>query len=261
MFFKRLPKTGRKKGPRDQNIDEKVLALIHKHNTMSVRELAKKARSMSMVKKKKKQRHKTYKKQKVPKKSLRQVEVGKTRVRKLYDRLLNDAVQCVIMDETYVKLDSKTLPGPEFYTKVKGGTVDEAVSTIQVDKFGEKVLIWQAICICGLRTSAFFTKGTINADVYMKECLKKRLIPFYEKHNVLRIFWPDLASAHYARSTLALLDSKGINFVSKEENPPNCPELRPIERYWALVKRNLKKDGSLSENMQGMKKKLDACNP
>jgi len=176
-------------------------------------------------------------------------------VRRLYDRLLTDAVECVVMDdETYVKLDSKTLPGPQFYTKAKGETVDDSVTKIEVDKFGEKVLIWQAICTCGLKTSPFFTKGTINADVYQRECIKKRLIPFYRKHNVSTIFWPDLASAHYARSTLALLEAENIKFVSKEENPPNCPELRPIERYWAIVKRNLLKNGSLSQNNIDMKK-------
>ena len=27
-------------------------------------------------------------------------------------------------------------------------------------------------------------------------------------------------------------------------NPSNCPELRPIERFWAIVKRNLRKNSS-----------------
>jgi len=111
-------------------------------------------------------------------------------VRRLYDRWLTDAVECVVMDdETYVKLDSKTLPGPQFYRKAKGETVYDSVTKIEVDKFGKNVLIWQAICTCGLKTSPFFTKGTINADVYQRECIKKRLIPFYRKHNVSTIFW------------------------------------------------------------------------
>jgi len=56
-----------------------------------------------------------------------------------------------------------------------------------------------------------------------------------------------------------LLEAENIKFVSKEENPQNCLELRPIERYWAIVKRNLLKNGSLSQNNIDMKKKLDAC--
>lgn len=35
--------------------------------------------------------------------------------------------------------------------------------------------------------------------------------------------------------------TNNINIVPREANPPNCPELRPIERYWALIKRSLKK--------------------
>jgi len=86
-------------------------------------------------------------------------------VRRLYDRWLTDAVECVVMDdETYVKLDSKTLPGPQFYRKAKGETVYDSVTKIEVDKFGKNVLIWQAICTCGLKTSPFFTKGTITVQ-------------------------------------------------------------------------------------------------
>ncbi|XP_039967471.1 uncharacterized protein LOC120779338 [Bactrocera tryoni] len=153
-------------------------------------------------------------------------------------------------------MDSRTLPGPQFYTKQKDGTVDQSLSTIEIEKFGEKILIWQAICSCGLKTTPFFTKGTISADIYKKECLNRRLIPFYKKHIVSTIFWPDLATVHYAHSTLALLKDNNVNFVKKEENPPNAPEFRPIEKYWAIVKRNLKKDHRVAENVNEFKKKL-----
>ena len=42
-------------------------------------------------------------------------------------------------------------------------------------------------------------------------------------------------------------------------NPPNCPELRPIERYWALVNRELKSTGKESKNMQDVKNKWNAA--
>lgn len=257
--LKDMPKSGRKKGPNNAKLESKILILINKNKSMSVRDLAKKGGTSASMIQRVKQRHnlKTYKKQKIPKRSEKQVKVGKTRLRKLYDRLNQERVECILMDdETYVKMDSKTLPGPQFYTKEKGGSVDQSVSTIGMEKFGEKVLIWQAICSCGLRTSPFFTKGTISAENYQKECLKRRLIPFYKEHTVSAIFWPDLASAHYARSTLTLLDENNINYVAKEENPPNVPEFRPIERYWAIVKRNMKKDGRVAKDMNEFKKKL-----
>ena len=83
------------------------------------------------------------------------------------------------------------------------------------------------------------TKGTINAHVYQKEGLEKRLATFYEKNKVSTIFCPDLETAHYTKSTLDLLRPKGIQFVAKDESPPNALELRSFERYWAIVKRNL----------------------
>lgn len=42
-----------------------------------------------------------------------------------------------------------------------------------------------------------------------------------------------------------------VNIVPRDANPPNCPELRPIERYWALVKRRLK---STSRRVDDIKK-------
>ena len=99
-------------------------------------------------------------------------------------------------------------------------------------------MVWQEICPCGLKSQSFVTKGTINAQVYQKECLEKRLVPFYEKNKVCASICPDSATAHYAKSTLGLLKANDIQFVAKDENLPNAPELRPIERYWAIVKRN-----------------------
>lgn len=154
--IKDLPKSGRKKGAKDVKVEKNVLTLIDKNKSMSVRDLAKKARtSVSMIQRiKGRNNMKTYKKQKIPKKSERQVKVGKTRLRKLYERLCRDSVECILMDdETYVKMDSRTLPGPQFYTKVKGSSVDQSISSIGMEKFGEKVLIWQAICTCGLKTT------------------------------------------------------------------------------------------------------------
>ena len=35
--------------------------------------------------------------------------------------------------------------------------------------------------------------------------------------------------------------ANNVQVVPKDKNPPNTPELRPIEKYWAIVKRTLKK--------------------
>lgn len=68
------------------------------------------------------------------------------------------------------------------------------------------------------------------------------------------LFWPDLASAHYARDTINLLNTKGVRLVEKSENPPNCPQLRPIERYWGIIKRILRSDGRDITSLEDFKK-------
>ena len=48
--------------------------------------------------------------------------------------------------------------------------------------------------------------------------------------------WPDLVTCHCARQTQELLESEGIPFVPKKQNPPCCPQLRSMEDVWAMLK-------------------------
>ena len=161
-------------------------------------------------------------------------------------------------DETYVKMDFKTLPGPQYYTKSVDENLPLVETTVGIEKFGKKILVWQAICQCGLRSRTFLTNVTINKEIYTNECLKKRLLPFIASHSGPVIFWPDLASAHYAKTTLEWLETNNIYTVPKEANPPNVPELRPIERYWALVKKELKNVKKVAQNEKDFKQKWDS---
>jgi hypothetical protein len=49
------------------------------------------------------------------------------------------------------------------------------------------------------------------------------------------IFWPDLASCHYAKKTLVWLKQKNVKTVPKADNPPNVPQAPPIENFWTLL--------------------------
>ena len=42
-------------------------------------------------------------------------------------------------DETYVKENSKTFPGPQYFTAVVGENVSDADRSFQVEKLGRKV--------------------------------------------------------------------------------------------------------------------------
>ena len=69
--------------------------------------------------------------------------------------------------------------------------------------------------------------------------LSMRVIPFIrEKHSDHRhYFWPDLALAHYADATQQFLKDEGIRYIPKYNNPPAVASSRPIEDFWAAVKK------------------------
>ena len=121
---------------------------------------------------------------------------------------------CIIMDdEMYIKYDFKQLPGPKFYTSIVRVRVSNKFKYKLLDKFGKKLLLWQVICSCGLRSRAFVTSSTLNSDVYIKEWLQARLLPFYRNHDVPCWYWPDLASCHYSKKTVEWYISRDIKFI------------------------------------------------
>ena len=67
------------------------------------------------------------------------------------------------------------------------------------------------------------------------------------------MFWPDLASIHYCKLAMEWYKKNNVKFVPKTENPPNCPELRVIEKNWAIIKRKLKKTKKLCRNIKDIK--------
>ena len=84
----------------------------------------------------------------------------------------------------------------------------------------------------------FVSEGIISAKVYLKECSQARLLLFIGKHydhNEI-LFWPDMASTHYADKVISFLNDNRIEFVQKSKNDPNTPQARGIEWFCALCK-------------------------
>ncbi|XP_047996380.1 uncharacterized protein LOC125234214 [Leguminivora glycinivorella] len=257
-----LPGRGRKKGCVKPQLDAAIVAAFRRNPSASTRDVAKKLKtSVGNVQNAKRKNYlQTRKKQKIPKRTPAQLERAKSRAKLLSKFLIQNSGRCILMDdETYVKKDMKTLPGPQFYTCAASEDIPEKHKCVAFEKFAPKILVWQAICSCGLKSSSFFTTGTINGDVYRQECIKKRILPLYRRHALPPIFWPDLASAHYAKATLNLLDAENVSYIAKIMNPPNCPELRPIERYWANIKRYLLKKGAVADNEADFKQIWNAA--
>ena len=92
----------------------------------------------------------------------------------------------------------------------------------------------------------------------MNECLIKRLVPFIQKYykNDKYVFWPDLATSHTANSVTKWLNDNHVNFVPKHMNPANVPEARPIEDFWAILKRHVYKDGWTAKRIVDLKARI-----
>ena len=86
-------------------------------------------------------------------------------------------------------------------------------------------MVWQESVVVEASLSSNQTM-----TLYIKECLKKRLLPFIRSHSVPVKFWPDLATIHYAGKTNRWYEENQVDVIPKVMNPPNCPQFRPIER-------------------------------
>ena len=65
----------------------------------------------------------------------------------------------------------------------------------------------------------------INTSVYVNECLEKQLPFIHKYHGDLNyLFGPGLASSYYSEDSLNWMD-KYVNYVDKESNPPNLPQV------------------------------------
>lgn len=181
------------------------------------------------------------KKQKKPKYTEGQLERCKKGAAKLYRESIPSRKNFffVIDDETYVPKDPTQVPGDQYYLSDDEEETPIEEKTIQTGKFEGKFMVWQAIAEDGDVSEPFVTDCTVNSQIYLKECIEKRLLPFLKKKKGQRpiLFWPDLATAHYARIVTDRLRAEKVQFVAKVDNPPNVPQLRPIERFWAICKR------------------------
>jgi hypothetical protein len=170
------------------------------------------------------------------------------------------SVQIIEDDESYFTLDGSNNYGNEYYFSHPSLETPENVKFIYKEKFQSKVLVWIAISPRGLSQPYIVqTKGfAINSNIYVNECIKGKLVPFikkcYSDNNY--IFWPDLASCHYARDTIAAFNELKIRYVPKGENPPNVPQLRKIERFWSHLKRNVYNNGWTAKTIEDLIKKI-----
>ena len=241
--IKRKSGGGRKEGFKDIKLVRKLVYSFKNNPSFSLRERAKiYGFSHSFVAKvRNKHGFHSFKAQKVPNRSEAQQKSARTRGRKLYDNFISKSFCIFEDDETYIKYDYQQIPGAVYYIAKYRGKADKKFKYTKHDKFAKKALIWQAICSCGKKSAPYISQSTLSGQIYVKECLQKRLLPLIKSHNNRPVFSSDLASIHYCKLAMEWYKKNNVKFVPKTENPPNCPELRVIEKYWAIIKRKMKK--------------------
>jgi hypothetical protein len=203
---------------------------------------------------KNKLKFKAYKKQTIPKYVGDQKTRAKKGCRKIYEKLCNNESETVLIidDETYVLEDTKQAPTQKYYYAENKNDVSEEFRFKGKQKYPKKYLVWQAIDSNGNTSDPFISDGTINSEIYLNECLKKKLLPFIKKYhpNAKILFWSDLSTVHYANIVLEWLNNEKIEYVAKKENPPNVPQARPIEHFWAICKREYAQRKNSAKNLK-----------
>jgi transposase len=168
----------------------------------------------------------------------------------------------ILDDESYFTLGHSSMHGNNSFYSSNLEQTPPSVKYSPRTKYEEKLLVWIAISSKGISEPYFVPSGlAINQTIYLKECIMKRLIPFIKKNHSdgKYVFWPDLASAHYAKSVTNYLEQKNIRFVPKIENPPNAPELRPIEDYWGILKGKVYDNGYKAKSLTALRAKIRLC--
>lgn len=200
------------------------------------------------------------KKIKIPKRSEQQQALAQTKCSRIYQKLKNRL--CIMDDESYFTLAHTSINGNDnFYTSDVNKT--PAIVKFQpTEKFQKKLLVWIAFSAKGISQPFFLPSGlAINQQIYLNECIKKRLMPFIEKHHLdgQYLFWPDLASSHYAKTVIAYFDEKKVEYVGRADNPANLPECRPIENFWSILKGLVYRNNWQAENLDKLRDRIKYC--
>jgi transposase len=214
---------------------------------------------------------KYYKRQRAPKYNSKELAQIPSKCRKLRRNLrqkgANHETFIIIDDEKYFTFSGDNMPGNAgFYSGNKRDTPPDVKFKCK-EKFAPKVMVWLALSSKGISTPYIgTTKGpAINSNVYIEKCLPN-LITFINNHHQHDdyVFWPDLATSHYAKTTIEWLNEQKIPFVPKCINPPNVPKARPIEDFWSILADKVYKGGwtakdekQLTNRIKAQLKKID----
>lgn len=200
------------------------------------------------------------KKMSIPDRSDTQATLAKTKCGRLLRKFRDE--EFILDDESYLTFSHSDMAGNDGFYSKKPGKAPADVRFKKRKKFEQKVLVWVAISPQGLSHAMIKKSGyAINAERYLNECIRRRLIPYIRTHypNGGYVFWPDQASSHYAKIVIEYLRQENIKFVEKNDNPANVPEIRPIEDFWSILKRHVYAKGWKAKTHDQLIRRIKFC--
>lgn len=199
------------------------------------------------------------KRQKRPYQTQAQAKSNRPKCGRLYLRHRYD--DFIIDDESYFTFSHSSMSGNDrFYSDDISKTPDR-VKYAYAKKYESKLLVWLAVSPKGVTKPYFSPSGlAIDQHRYL-EIIQKHLEPFINRYYPTGgyVFWPDLASSHYANLVQNYLKEKKIQYIPKKDNPANFPKVRPIEDFWGDLKRKVYEGGWEAKTLNQLENRIRLC--
>lgn len=123
---------------------------------------------------------------KVPRVDQYQEKKQKTRIRGLTRSLFkasNDHIHIIMDDEIYFDENGLNFYGSKTFLSSRPDSQPNGIKFRTDFKYPFKYMVWIAISLKDRRTCFIKeSKGAVNSELYIREYLEKRLIPFIKKH-------------------------------------------------------------------------------
>ena len=170
--------------------------------------------------------------------------------------------------EKFSCFDGENMPNSaRYYTDDESKLLGD-VSFIKKNNYPKKILMWVAISNRGMSIPYFRPSKsvTVNTEIYIKECLQPRLLPFiYNYHSDISFqFLHDLAGAHYSLETIAKM-KENLPFLNNTAIHLNVPQVRPKKNLWDILAQKINEGGwkattqqELISRMQSQLKNFDS---
>lgn len=200
------------------------------------------------------------KKSNIPQRTPQQQAEARKKCSTFYRKYRN--YEWILDDESYFTLSHATINNNNTYYTSDINLTPASVKYRPRRKFEPKCLVWIAMSAKGVSEPFICPSGmAINQHVYLEECIESKLVLFINMHHSKSnyVFWPDLASSHYADKVLDFLIENRINHVDKVDNPANLPECRPIEDFWSILKGKVYAHNWQAKDIPTLKKRIKKC--